>query len=98
MAKECYAPCGRKLIDLTPREAGAFIRHEGGIQRWPQLVIEQKVKEAEVGGFVLQQYPGPDVAMSSIRYLNNLGIAVTEGNVDCPSYCGNSTYCSKAVL
>ena len=98
MARECYAPCGQRLFGLSPLEASAVVRRLGVIQRVPPVLIQQKLAEVQTEGLVLKQDLSPDMGEITIGYLESLGFKVTEGNVDCPSFCGNSTYCSKAVL
>ena len=96
MAKECYAPCGARLVELSPLEAGIIIRHTGMINRVPAFLIQQKLDEVEVEGLILKQDPSSGEV--DIGHLEHLGFKVKEGNVDCPSFCGPSYSCEKAVL
>jgi hypothetical protein len=98
MAKECYAPCGQRLFGLSPLEASAVVRRLGVIQRVPPVLIQQKLEEVQVDGLVLKQDFSPDMGEITIGYLESLGFKVIEGNVDCPSFCGPSSSCEKAVL
>ncbi len=98
MAKECYAPCGQKLIGLSPQEAEIFIRNQGKAQGWLHPVIEQNVRVARAMGSIIQPFPDTETEKRLARYLSDLGFTVTPGNVDCPPQCGNPSDCPEAVL
>jgi hypothetical protein len=98
MAKECYAPCGARLVELSPLEAGIFVQHVGMINRVHPLLIRRKLDEVEVEGLVFKHNFSPDLGEITIGYLESLGFKVDVGDVDCPSFCGPSYSCKKAVL
>jgi hypothetical protein len=99
MAKECYAPCGAKLIGLSPLEAGVYVRRSGVLLRNSPSKIQQELERTEVSGMIIKHDPGSGKGEETIGYLEHLGFEVGQESIPCPYGCGDSLfYCSKVRL